>query len=327
MAAILEETLEEVSFKKTKFSWNNGISNVIPPTYGDLFSNRICEIPTKGEVVKFSMSLNAFYHDGYKIKLSAKLIEGSKFLGNEVRILYEHKRGDKAYKIEIPITIGYFKNKSETTGIYQTDYPGLAYHHGLAGPSYTYSISFVLKQKKTLDVSNKRLKLSETLYNDAEFKDVSIKCEGKTLRCHKLVLQCQSGYFKGLLQHQESFQGKPGEISVTDTSAETMEKVLFYMYNDSIDESKIDVELLKVADKYLMNNLVATCVEFFKSNLTLENALDIMLVAYQMNQNNLLETTFKFACDNKGQLAKTEMWNNMIRDHSDLIAKLINSIF
>ena len=99
------------------------------------------------------------------------------------------------------------------------------------------------------------------------------------------------------------------------------------MYNDSIDESKIDVELLKVADKYLMNNLVAKCVEFFKSNLTLENALDIMLVAYQMNQNNLLETTFKFAFDNKGQLAKTEMWNNMIRDHSDLIAKLINSIF
>ena len=46
------------------------------------------------------------------------------------------------------------------------------------------------------------------------------------------------------------------------------------MYHDSLEESKIDCDLLKAADKYLMEGLVAICTNHFKSKLTLENVVE-----------------------------------------------------
>ena len=127
--------------------------------------------------------------------------------------------------------------------------------------------------------------------------------------------------FSGLIENEGSFKEKSGEISIPDTSADTMEKVLFYMYHDTIDKSKIDFDLLKAADKYLMDNLVTYCLEHLESNLTLENALDIMMVSYQINQNSLFEVATNFVLNNKGKLTSTDSWNSMVRDHPDLIAK------
>ena len=127
--------------------------------------------------------------------------------------------------------------------------------------------------------------------------------------------------FSGLIENEGSFKEKSGEISIPDTSADTMEKVLFYMYHDTIDKSKIDFDLLKAADKYLMDNLVTYCLEHLESNLTLENALDIMMVSYQINQNSLFEAATNFVWNNKGKLTSTDSWNSMVRDHPDLIAK------
>ena len=127
--------------------------------------------------------------------------------------------------------------------------------------------------------------------------------------------------FSGLIENEGSFKEKSGEISIPDTSADTMEKVLFYMYHDTIDKSKIDFDLLKAADKYLMDNLVTYCLEHLESNLTLDNALDIMMAAYQINQNSLFEVATNFVLNNKGKLTSTDSWNSMVRDHPDLIAK------
>ena len=44
-------------------------------------------------------------------------------------------------------------------------------------------------------------------------------------------------------------------------------KVIFFMYHDTIDGKKVNIDLLKAADKFLMENLVATCVENLVSKL------------------------------------------------------------
>ena len=104
-----------------------------------------------------------------------------------------------------------------------------------------------------------------------------------------------------------------------------MKKILFFMYHESMEESKINSELLQAADKFLMECLVDICVNHLKSNLTLENALDVMIVAYQINQNSLLTDAFEFTQKNKGQL-KAEKWNEMSRNHPDLMIKCFNHL-
>ena len=124
----------------------------------------------------------------------------------------------------------------------------------------------------------------------------------------------------GLLKHEKS-----EEITIHETSANTMKKILFFMYHESMDESKIDSELLQAADKYLMTGLVTICVKYLKSNLTLENALDVMIIAYQINQNSLLEAAFEYAQKNKGKM-KNDKWKEMSRNHPDLMTKCFNQV-
>ena len=126
--------------------------------------------------------------------------------------------------------------------------------------------------------------------------------------------------FSGLFVHDKS-----KEITINETSANTMEKILFFMYHESMDESKIDSELLQAADKYLMEGLVALCVKHLRENLTLENTLDVMIVAYQINQNSLLTDAFQFTQKNKGKL-KAEKWKEMSRNHPELMTKCFNHV-
>ena len=100
------------------------------------------------------------------------------------------------------------------------------------------------------------------------------------------------------------------------------------MYHESIEESKIDIDLLKAADKYLIEDLLAICVKHLglESNLTLDNALDIMMIAYQTNQTSLFETATNFVMKNKGKLIKTDSWKKLSREHPDLIVKAFENI-
>ena len=97
------------------------------------------------------------------------------------------------------------------------------------------------------------------------------------------------------------------------------------MYNGSMEKLNINSELLQAADKFLMKDLMHLCVEHLKSNLTLENALDTLIIAYQTNQNLLCDAAFQFAHKNKGKL-NLEKWNEMTKNHPDLIAKCLNKL-
>ena len=89
----------------------------------------------------------------------------------------------------------------------------------------------------------------------------------------------------------------------------------------TLNKSKIDSNLLKAADQYLVDGLKSLCIDHLESNLTLQNALDVMMVAFQIDENGLFDSAFQYVCDNKGQLIGTDSWNEIVREHPDLIAK------
>ena len=57
------------------------------------------------------------------------------------------------------------------------------------------------------------------------------------------------------------------------------------------------------------------------ANLTLENALELMVATYLTDQNSLLEASFRFVWENKGKLVKTDSWAEMVSNYPDLIGK------
>ena len=128
------------------------------------------------------------------------------------------------------------------------------------------------------------------LYDEKEFVDVKIICNGKKFACHKAVLGCQSKVFKTMIRNKSLTEKQAAvmEIEEKDFNSETMEQVLFYFYHGKVQDTKmINTDLLRAADKYETIGLMDMCAKYLESNLSLENALDVLVTAELTSQIGL----------------------------------------
>ena len=128
-----------------------------------------------------------------------------------------------------------------------------------------------------------------------------------------------------MLNNSDMVEAKSGEIKVTDISPITMESLLFFIYHDNLDESKISEDLMMAADKYNIFALYKFCVYYFKNNLTEENAEDVMKLAYLKNEHELFEKACKFVFKNKPFGEKA--WQDMIKNNPDYVIEILKVRF
>ena len=165
--------------------------------------------------------------------------------------------------------------------------------------------------------------LAGKLYYDKEFADVKIVCVDKTFDCHKAVLSCQNEVFKTMIKNKASTEKQAAlmEIYENDVNSITMEQLLFYVYHEKVkDIQMINTDLLRAADKYNVLSLFDMCVKYLQSNLSLENALDVLVSAELINQKNLFDSASRFVRKNTGRLNKTGAYKEMFEKDPKFIA-------
>ena len=172
-------------------------------------------------------------------------------------------------------------------------------------------------------------KLVEKIYAEKELVDMNILCGGKTFQCHKLVLSCQSQVFKAMIENKKLIEKESGvlEIDENDISAETMEQFVYYLYHEKFKDIKmINPELLVAADKYIVSGLFDECSKYFQSNLSLQNALDVLVTAEMTNQRDLFEAASRFVCKNIGSLNKTSAYEELLKNNPTMIANVLSKM-
>ena len=191
--------------------------------------------------------------------------------------------------------------------------------------------------KSAIDLTNKIDKpgadrpciLAEKLYADKELVDLKILCDGKTFECHKVVLSCQSEVFKTMIKNKDLTETKTGimKIEERDISYDNMEKLLYYLYHEKIkDISIINPDLLVAADKYIVKGLLDKCSKYFEANLSLQNALDVLVTAEFTNQKNLFEAASRFVGKNIGSLNKSRAYKDLLKNNPTLIANVLSKM-
>ena len=294
----------------------------------DLFDRifTINESPGKNHEVKFSVNLKRTEENNPEMKMA--LIEGAKILNDPVCIVFEYEsldgsggwtmKGVQRFNVEVlktgatlnPTLVAHIENFRKA-------------HSMIQAKSITYTLTFDLELKDMV-ASPKANSMYEKLFLDEEFSDVKIICEGKTFHCHKNVLSCQSSVFKRMLNDSDMVEAKLGEIKITDIFSFTMEKLLFFIYHDDLDENKISGELMLAADKYNISALYKFCVNYFDKNLTEENAMDVMNSAYLKNETDLFGKACKFV--SKHKLIGKEDWQNMKKNNPDYVVAILEAI-
>ena len=173
----------------------------------------------------------------------------------------------------------------------------------------------------------KTITLGKKLFMAKSTCDMKIICEGKTFDCHKCVVCCQSDVFEAMFLNMETIEAKSGEVEINDIQADTMETLLYFLYNEEVKETKlINAKLLCAADKYNLIGLMGVCTEYLKKNLCFENAVDVLVAAHLTNQKDLFDTTSNFVKKNEGNLNKTSAWKEFKKTNPTMAIDILSSI-
>ena len=189
----------------------------------------------------------------------------------------------------------------------------------------TYKVTFELELKKT-EMPSLKPNLLHQLYSDGEFSDVKIHCDGKVFNGHKIILSGQSEVFKNMLVENDFIESSSGKIEITDISATAMENLLFFIYHEDLDGTKITGDLLVAANKYDVSDLVNYCVKFLGDNLSTNNAVDVMTSAFLTDKEELFELAYKFIFKlrNDNKMVETEAWKKFQEEKPVLALKMLN---
>ena len=118
-----------------------------------------------------------------------------------------------------------------------------------------------------------------------------------------------------------------GKIKVTDISTITMESLLYYIYHDELDNEKINEELLIAAEKYEVLGLVWICLNHLKENLSVHNAVNILisshLVDYKELFNRATQFIVKHIVKHKREIVENDAWKEMEEKNPALALRMM----
>lgn len=113
-----------------------------------------------------------------------------------------------------------------------------------------------------------RCMLNDQDFTDVEFKVVTSNCKFESIKAHRIVLASSSDYFKKLFTNgmQES---NNGVIEVSDVSPDVLRTLIQFCYAQQVvvkkpmSDEEMDhfIQLVQLADKFLLSELKKTCEE------------------------------------------------------------------
>ena len=151
--------------------------------------------------------------------------------------------------------------------------------------------SEITKLKSEMKVNEQKWEnFAEKLYGEKEFSDVKIICDDKHFDCHKVVLSSQSEVFKTMFKNKSLIEKQSEgmmKIDEKDVNSDTMEQFLHYLYFQKVKDNKmINADLMIAADKYNVKELLDFCTKYLESNLSDENALDVLVKGQEISKGD-----------------------------------------
>ena len=172
------------------------------------------------------------------------------------------------------------------------------------------------------------------LYNNQKLSDVTIFVNNgqKKFYAHKHVLAKKSQVFAVMFEN-DMLESRNNEVNIEDVPYEAMQSMLRYIYVSAVfdiaDATYLD--LIKAADKYQIFHLKFFCENQIEKHLTVENSIDLLIVADQSNALTLKNKIIDFIVENAHIVTENpEFDKSMTQLHPilwcELFRKLVSKI-
>ena len=119
--------------------------------------------------------------------------------------------------------------------------------------------------------------------------DVTIICDKKHFRAHKLILSARSSIFDAMFSHKGFEEHNTGTVVIKDSDEDTMEMFLAYLYEGVLDETSFEAAeaLINLATKYDVQPLRDACLDIFLAHLDEGNAIRVVILSSMYNLDSL----------------------------------------
>jgi len=172
-------------------------------------------------------------------------------------------------------------------------------------------------------------KLSEDLSSMLEsqkFSDVKLAVNGHEFYAHKAILASRSPVFAAMFEH-EMEEKKQNRVDITDMEHEVLKEMLKFIYSGKVTQlEKMADDLLAAADKYDLERLKVMCEEALCSNLAVDTAAEVLILADMHSANQLKAHAIDYINTHATDVMETQGWKSMITRQPHLIAEAFRAL-
>ena len=155
--------------------------------------------------------------------------------------------------------------------------------------------------------------------------DIVVECEGQEIRGHSLVFIARSNVFAKTLQ-TDMKEKQEGRIHIERASMVDVKQLVDYMYSGKLDTSYVRLrELLVLADRFEVLQLVQLCSSKLSESLNKNNALELGIFGDSYNSKTLVEICAQFIAANMKESLSQEAWME-IKKSPNLMFEIIKNV-
>lgn len=141
--------------------------------------------------------------------------------------------------------------------------------------------------------------MSSILFDDT-ISDITIKVEEELIPAHKFILCLRSEVFRAMLRSPMK-ESVSNVIEISDFEAVVVREFLHFIYTDTCSPKAMDThaeQLLAMACKYQVKGLETLCENHLCSTLTVDNIVNVLLLADMYSARHLKNRALLFISHN-----------------------------
>ncbi|XP_062520159.1 speckle-type POZ protein B-like [Corticium candelabrum] len=180
-----------------------------------------------------------------------------------------------------------------------------------------------------IEVPNCGLKMDLGIMLERQLlSDVVLTVGTKEFPAHRATLAARSPVFCAMFDH-EMEESRKGRVQITDVQSDVLQEMLRFIYTSEIAQEKLEkmaTELLAAADKYQLDRLKVICEDVMRTNLSVENAADILVLADRHNGTQLKSLAIDFINSHAEEIMETTGWQSLIKNNPQLVAEAFRAL-
>ena len=170
----------------------------------------------------------------------------------------------------------------------------------------------------------------EQLFENGDHTDVTISTNSKDFKVHKNILSARSPVFAAMFKHNTK-ENENNIVDISDIDEKVMQDMLYYMYTGkSKHMEQLAPSLLAIAQRYAIEGLKKKCECTLLKNLSIENAVETLLLADLHHASKLKSRTLRFIVANSTKIIGSEVWEKTVPSNPELtneVCKMLSHQF